>query len=92
MFVDSHCHLDFPELATDLPNVLAAMREHAVTHALCIGVDLPAWPQVLAIAHAHANLYATVGVHPDYSDTPGEARDTPDKVRPGGARLLKPAG
>src|SRR5260221_12573974 len=70
MFVDSHCHLDFPELATDLPNVLAAMREHAVTHALCIGVDLPAWPQVLAIAHAHANLFATVGVHPDYTDTP----------------------
>ena len=32
------------------------MREHAVTHALCIGVDLPAWPEVLAIAHAHANL------------------------------------
>src|SRR4029079_3311041 len=70
MFVDSHCHLDFPELATDLPSVLAAMREHAVTHALCIGVDLPAWPQVLAIAHAHANLFATVGVHPDYTDTP----------------------
>jgi TatD DNase family protein len=70
MFVDSHCHLDFPELASDLPNVLAAMREHAVSHALCIGVDLPARPQVLAIAHAHANLYATVGVHPDYTDTP----------------------
>src|SRR4030095_7266118 len=49
------------------------MREHAVTHALCIGVDLPAWPQVLAIAHAHANLFATVGVHPDYTDTPDPA-------------------
>jgi len=73
VFVDSHCHLDFPELATDLPNVLAAMNEHAVTHALCIGVDLPAWPQVLALAHAHANLFATVGVHPDYTDTPEPA-------------------
>ena len=73
MYVDSHCHLDFPELAADLPQVLAAMREHAVTHALCIGVDLPAWPQVLAIAHAHANLFATVGVHPDYTDTPEPA-------------------
>ena len=70
MFVDSHCHLDFPELAAELPAVLAAMREHAVTHALCIGVDLPAWPNVVAIAQAHANLYATVGVHPDYVDTP----------------------
>ncbi|MEO8346580.1 MAG: TatD family hydrolase [Betaproteobacteria bacterium] len=70
MFVDSHCHLDFPELAAELPQILDAMREHQVSHALCIGVDLPAWPQVLAIAQAHANLYATVGVHPDYVDTP----------------------
>ena len=69
MFVDSHCHLDFPELAGDLPGVLAAMREHDVTHALCIAVDLPAWPNVVAIAQAHANLYASVGVHPDYPDT-----------------------
>jgi len=46
------------------------MREHAVTHALCIGVDLPAWPGVIAIAQGHANLYATAGVHPDYVDTP----------------------
>ena len=70
MFVDSHCHLDFPELAAELPQLLAAMREHAVTHALCIGVDLPAWPGVIAIAQGHANLYATAGVHPDYVDTP----------------------
>jgi len=70
VFVDSHCHLDFPELAADLPQLLAAMREHGVTHALCIGVDLPAWPNVAALARAHANLYATVGVHPDYTDTP----------------------
>ncbi len=41
-----------------------------MTHALCIGVDLPAWPGVLAIAQSHANLYATAGVHPDYVDTP----------------------
>jgi TatD DNase family protein len=70
VFVDSHCHLDFPELSAELPQLLAAMRELEVTHALCIGVDLPAWPNVLAIAQGHANLYATVGVHPDYVDTP----------------------
>ena len=70
VFVDSHCHLDFPELAAELPQLLAAMREHAVTHALCIGVDLPAWPGVHALALGHANLYATAGVHPDYADTP----------------------
>ena len=66
MFVDSHCHLDFPELRDDLPQVLEAMRENRVTHALCIGVQMDAWPDVHALALAQPNLYATVGVHPDY--------------------------
>jgi TatD DNase family protein len=70
VFVDSHCHLDFPDLANDLPQVLEAMRENAVTHALCIGVEMEAWPRVHGLAVAHANLYASVGVHPDYTDQP----------------------
>ena len=68
MFVDSHCHLDFPELHDDLPHVLEAMRVNDVTHALCIAVEMDKWPAVHAIARAHANLYASVGVHPDYAD------------------------
>jgi TatD DNase family protein len=68
MFVDSHCHLDFPELAADLPRVLSAMREARVTHALCISVDLPDFPRVHALAAAHAQLYASAGTHPDYAD------------------------
>jgi len=70
MYVDSHCHLDFPELAAELPALLDAMATARVTHALCISVNLPDWPAVHALATAHANLYATVGVHPDYEDTP----------------------
>ena len=70
MFVDSHCHIDFPELREKLPDVLDAMRANAVTHALCISVNLTDWPHVTAIADANPNVYATVGVHPDYEDTP----------------------
>ena len=70
MFVDSHCHIDFPELRSQLPAVLEAMRANAVSHALCISVNLPDLPGVLAIAAAHPHVYATVGVHPDYEDTP----------------------
>jgi TatD DNase family protein len=70
MFVDSHCHLDFPELLAELPAVLEAMAAARVTHALCIGVNLPDGAAVRALAQAHPNLYATVGVHPDYEDTP----------------------
>ena len=68
MFVDSHCHLDFPELREALPQVLDAMGDNRVTHALCIGVEMDAWPNVHALATAHPNLYASVGVHPDYED------------------------
>jgi TatD DNase family protein len=75
MYVDSHCHLDFPELAAELPARLAAMAAAQVTHALCISVNLPDWPRVHALALAHPNLYASVGVHPDYEDTPEPSVD-----------------
>jgi TatD DNase family protein len=70
MFVDSHCHLDFPDFAADMPAVLAAMAAAQVTHALCIAVNLPEGPAVRALAAAHPHLYATAGVHPDYEETP----------------------
>jgi len=65
MFVDSHCHLDFPELAANLPAVLERMSAAQVSHAMCISVKLETVEQVLAIAASRPNLYATVGVHPD---------------------------
>lgn len=68
MLVDSHCHLNFPELAENLPLIKNAMQENQVGHALCISVTLPDFPQVLALAETNENFYATVGVHPDYED------------------------
>jgi len=65
LFVDSHCHINFPELAADLEGVVAAMRSNAVTHALCVSVNLESLPQVLAISERFANVFASVGVHPD---------------------------
>jgi len=66
MFIDSHCHLNFPGLAEDLDNIFANMRANEVSHALCVSVDLASFPQVLQLAEQHANLYASAGVHPDY--------------------------
>jgi TatD DNase family protein len=66
--VDSHCHLDFDDFRDRLPAVLANMAEAGVSHALCISVTLTDFPRVLALAERHPNLYATVGVHPDYPD------------------------
>jgi TatD DNase family protein len=76
VFVDSHCHINFPELAEKLPQLLEAMAENHVTHALCIGVNLPELPSVLQIATDHPNIYASVGVHPDYEDTPEPSVET----------------
>ena len=75
MLVDSHCHLDFPELADTLPQVLAAMRQHDVRGALCIGVNLADFPRVLALAEEHPHLFASVGLHPEY-DNAGEPEVT----------------
>lgn len=70
MLVDSHCHLDFPELAAKLDDVLALMRENAVSHALCVSVTLEDFPKVRALAERYPQLYASVGVHPDYEGLP----------------------
>lgn len=67
--VDSHCHLDFPDLAADLDGILARMAEAGVERAMCISVTLPDLPRVIALAERHPQLWATVGVHPDYEDT-----------------------
>ncbi|MGZ5116116.1 MAG: TatD family hydrolase [Burkholderiales bacterium] len=68
--VDSHCHLDFPELVEDIAGVLEDMKERDVSHALCVSVTLADFPKVRALAEQHANLYASVGTHPDYPDHP----------------------
>jgi TatD DNase family protein len=70
MYVDSHCHLNFPELAQDLPGVLERMRQNQVSHALVAGVTLPAWPGLMELVRPHPHLWASVGVHPDETDTP----------------------
>lgn len=69
MYIDSHCHINFPELAERMPEVLQRMQDNGVTHALCVSVDLPDFPQVLALAEQYPHIYASVGVHPDYPDT-----------------------
>jgi len=68
MFVDSHCHLDFPDLREREAEVLAAMAENGVERALCISVTLEEFPAVLSLAERHDHLWASVGVHPDNAD------------------------
>ncbi|MBI3479011.1 MAG: TatD family hydrolase [Nitrosomonadales bacterium] len=75
-FVDSHCHINFPDLADSMVDVLAKMRENRVVGALCVSVNLADFPQVLALAEQYPHIYASVGVHPDYEDV-----EEPDVAR-----------
>ena len=66
--IDSHCHLNFEDLAARLPEVLANMAANQVALALAVSVSRDSFEQVHAIAEAHPNIYASVGIHPDDSE------------------------
>jgi TatD DNase family protein len=68
MFIDSHCHIDFPDFSEGAAPLLANMAAAQVSHALCVSVNLENFSRVLALAEAHDNLFASVGVHPDHDD------------------------
>lgn len=74
MFIDSHCHLDFPDIAARLDEMLLNMREQNVSHALCAGVTLERFPAVRALSEKYPHIFAAVGVHPDTE----EAAQEPD--------------
>ncbi len=65
MFTDSHCHLNFPELQSRLPEIREAMAAARVTRALCICTTMEEFGDVHQLALDHDNFWATVGVHPD---------------------------
>ena len=65
MFVDSHCHLSFPELAAELPAIREAMAKAQVDRALCICTTLEEFESVHALATQYDNFWASIGVHPD---------------------------
>ncbi len=68
MYVDSHCHLSFPELAERLPEIRAAMAEASVDRALCICTTLEEFDRVHALATGFSNFWCSAGVHPDNED------------------------
>ena len=63
--IDSHCHINFPELGEDIEGVLRRMEENNVVRALCVSVQLEKLDEILGLATKYPNIYASVGVHPD---------------------------
>ncbi len=68
MYIDSHCHINFPELHEKIHSVLGNMKENKISHALCVSVTLDKIEEILKLTKQHSNIYASVGVHPDYED------------------------
>ncbi|HEV7914494.1 MAG TPA: TatD family hydrolase [Albitalea sp.] len=68
MYVDSHCHLSFPELAAKLPEIRADMQAAGVDRALCICTTLEEFDDVHRLATTYDNFWASAGVHPDNED------------------------
>ncbi|MFA6971259.1 MAG: TatD family hydrolase [Gallionella sp.] len=75
-FIDSHCHINFHELSENISDVFAKMQQNDVSSALCVSVNLADFPGVLKLAEQYPNIYASVGVHPDY-----EAVEEPSVAR-----------
>jgi TatD DNase family protein len=65
MFIDSHCHLNFPDFEGQIDVIQSQMQQARVDRALVISTTLESFPQVHALALQNANFWATVGVHPD---------------------------
>jgi TatD DNase family protein len=78
MLIDSHCHLDFPQLATDEAGVLARAKSAGVGGMLTIGTRLDQFDKVRAIAERHANVWCSVGVHPHEAKEEGQR--TPERL------------
>ncbi len=68
MFIDSHCHIDFPDLYSDIDNIIHNMQSNKVSHALCACVTLEDFPSLHEKISKLPNFFASVGVHPDYED------------------------
>ena len=68
MFTDSHCHLNFPELADNITAIRDDMAKAQVSRALVISTSLERFPEVHGLATRFDNFWATVGVHPDNDD------------------------
>ncbi|MCD8566287.1 MAG: TatD family hydrolase [Burkholderiaceae bacterium] len=68
VFIDSHCHVNFPDLAPDYPAIAERMAQNSVKMALCVSVNLPDWDPMMQMVEREPTLWASVGVHPDYEN------------------------
>jgi TatD DNase family protein len=67
MLIDSHCHLDFPDFATELDAVVGGAREAGIVRMVTISTRVRRHEAVLAVAERFADIFCSVGTHPHYA-------------------------
>lgn len=77
MLVDSHCHLDFPDLSAELDAIIVRARSAGVGRIVTISTRVKRHAQVLAIAEKFPEVFCSIGTHPHYAD---EERDIDAQV------------
>jgi TatD DNase family protein len=77
MLVDSHAHLDFPDFANDLDQVLRRAAEAGVTRIVTIGTSIESSRRAIEFAEKYPAVYAAIGVHPSYVEGAEEDVMTP---------------
>lgn len=78
VLVDSHCHINFDPLGTEVPEVMARATNNDVGYFLCVSVNLEDYPQVNSLAKKYKNVFASVGVHPN--ETEGQDPDEQELI------------
>jgi TatD DNase family protein len=76
MLTDTHAHLDFPEFASQIPNVVTRAQESGVSRIITISTTLESGARAIQIAKQFENVAASAGIHPCYVD------ETPDDYLP----------
>lgn len=77
MLIETHAHLDYPDFAEDLEDVLRRATEAGVTRIITIGTSIESSRRAVDLAEKYSNVFAVIGVHPTYADEAGEDVITP---------------
>ncbi len=64
MYIDTHCHLDFPVFAHDLPQVIQCAHAVGVEKMLIPAISASNWQSVYALTQRYDGVYAAYGLHP----------------------------
>jgi len=68
MLIDSHCHLTYEPMVSDIQNVLDLCEQNQVSKILTIGTNLETSKKSIQISESYKNIFCTIGLHPNEAE------------------------